>query len=1142
MRIRIVLLIAFLSIGDLAIAQLKDERQSFQLKKTQGRTICYYHSNSSELVIPPPAAYENWKQHLTAKTNTTTFEVRYVNFPDNAKAAFQKAVAIWSSIIESSVPIRITAEWEPLENGVLGGANFGFITQNFNGAPRINTWYPIALAEKLASHELNGVTDPDIIASFNSSFTNWSFSTSGTPQAGQTDFVSVVLHEIGHGLGFVDSYGVATTGQGIIDNFFQGSHITYDHYLENGTDANLVQNFTPNTSTLGTELKSNNLFFRSSQLQKTTIDNRARIYAPANFQAGSSIAHLDLLYDGTINALMTPSIGPTEILYNPGPLAMRMLADMGWVNTQIIHASLRSTENVSTSFPVVVTLKADTKNQDGGLYAYKADEVKLNYTSDGITFTEVSMNPTGQLNQFSAEIPATGNPINYGYFITVKDNLDRTLVRPGISTEDGATPIQNLFVFEVGPDTKAPFLSHSPIDFAITSNPQLEIEAVASDNIAVSSVFLDYKITKSGVTGSLLTLPMNLVAGTDSTYSQTIPYSGLGLSNGDKIEYRIRAIDQANVPNTKSIPIGAPGFYNVNIVSLAPTQDSYSNDFNNISVASQDFFGSPEFSIRTEAGFTNGAIHTNHPYPEGQGFPNNRFEWVYQLRVPIRVKETEATIKFDEVVLVEPGTTGAPFPSEDFFDYVVVDGSKDGGVTWTTIADGYDSRDFSPWLTRYNSATSGSNSTAVGDQNLFRTRIMNLQDKFDTGDEVVIRFRLFSDPGAAGWGWAIDNLKIQIDETSPTILHDHIDYLLAGATGFSITIRPSDASGLDRIFIDTKVNGGNDQTIEIIADENIGEYIRLLTFIGINVGGKVEYRIRAKDLIGNEAVLPANGYFQVPIISFSTPVAQYVTDFNSTNTDFVGNFFSITQPSGFTNNAMHTQHPYPNGFGLTNTTSDYVLTLTKPVTVSTTNSYLLFSEIALVEYTGISNKDFVVVEGSKDGGQTWNELVGPYSAKSVAAWKSIFDVGGSGTTSLYRSRLIDITGSGDFEAGDNVLFRFRISADATGNGWGWAMDNLSIQGPITGVKEALDLFVSVYPNPVNGDVFTLEVKGLSAHSGQVQITNLQGQQLLSESVSLTESITRKEYSTTNWADGIYVVRLNLEDGSTVTKKLIKASH
>jgi hypothetical protein len=33
--------------------------------------------------------------------------------------------------------------------------------------------------------------------------------------------------------------------------------------------------------------------------------------------------------------------------------------------------------------------------------------------------------------------------------------------------------------------------------------------------------------------------------------------------------------------------------------------------------------------------------------------------------------------------------------------------------------------------------------------------------KFNKGDVIFIRFHLFSDEGTAGWGWIIDNLKIQ---------------------------------------------------------------------------------------------------------------------------------------------------------------------------------------------------------------------------------------------------------------------------------------------------------------------------------------------------------------------------------------------
>ena len=34
-------------------------------------------------------------------------------------------------------------------------------------------------------------------------------------------------------------------------------------------------------------------------------------------------------------------------------------------------------------------------------------------------------------------------------------------------------------------------------------------------------------------------------------------------------------------------------------------------------------------------------------------------------------------------------------------------------------------------------------------------------DTFEAGDEILVRFRLYADAAAVGWGWAIDNLQIQ---------------------------------------------------------------------------------------------------------------------------------------------------------------------------------------------------------------------------------------------------------------------------------------------------------------------------------------------------------------------------------------------
>lgn len=1114
-------------------AQVKNQLPAMQQIEGKRDIICYSHPQDQHLIVEPPQAYQLWKLNKNGKTKTSTFEVDYINFPDDAKAAFQQAVDIWETILESNIPIRITAVWQVINNqGVLGGANPGTYIRDFDGAQRILTWYPVALAEKMANREFNDTTDPDIFAQFNSAYPNWSFT--GSPQAGKTDLVTVVLHEIGHGLGITRAYTVEGDN-GTITSLFSGLHVIYDHFLENNTDQNLVQNFPPPSATLKTQLTSGVLWFRSPQLSKMPTDNRARVYAPGTFEAGSSIAHLDeTTYNGTPNALMTPQIGTAEVILEPGEVTRNLLADIGWVHTQIVHTRLPNTENVSTPYEVKATILADQKDQKGLPYGYNNTEVKLNYTTNGTTFTSVTMTATGLPNEFSATIPNIGSAIDYGYYISVKDNLNRTITKPGIYAEDGEAPINFFYTFSAGPDSQAPFINHTPPPFLPAEATELEIEAIISDNIGIQEAIVDYQI--NGVDQA--PVPMALVVDTDSTYFVSIPLPAL--QDGYIIGYRIRAKDSSVAGNTNAEP-SASSFIELNVVSLAATQDSYQNNFNS---STNDFFGDTQFSITTPTGFTDGAIHTSHPYPTGTG-TGFISDYIYQLRVPVRLKSTDATLKFDEIVLVEPGEEGSVFGDADFWDYVVVEGSKDGGATWKPLADGYDSRDQSAWLARFNSSTDTNNppnSTAVGDPSLYRTRTINMlaNGNFVANDEVVIRFRLQTDQLVVGWGWAIDNLKIQIDDIPPLFLHDHTDYLNLSAPTLSLPIKVTDASGIDELQVDYKINNGTIVIEDLTVVDGIDQYNLAITFGGLTTSDKIEYRIRAKDKVGNEAILPANTFFQVPVINFGAPVVQYATDFNSGSSDFVGNFFSVTQPSGFSNNAIHTSHPYPNGFGLTNNTSNYTYTLTKPITISATNPFMLFNEVAIVEYGGASVKDLVVVEGSKDNGATWQTFLDPYSALVSLPWKNAFDASGTGSSSMFRSRLINLTSSGKFIAGDNVIIRFRLSADGDKNGWGWAIDNLSIQGPITGIEPDGNLSLVAYPNPVKG-ILRVDVQSNRSENGQLQIINSLGKILVNESLTLDKDKRNREYATDSWAPGIYILRLVLSDGSMVTQKLIKAS-
>ncbi|HEY9065367.1 MAG TPA: PA domain-containing protein [Burkholderiaceae bacterium] len=132
---------------------------------------------------------------------------------------FQFVANFWGKRLRSDVPIQVLATFGPLDctatQAVLGAAGAYNVFRDFPNAKQTGTWYPSALANKLAGIQLEPNPDPfvsaDIVAFFNGNLgqpgcldgSSFYLGLDGKPtDPAQIDLLTTVLHEFGHGLGF----------------------------------------------------------------------------------------------------------------------------------------------------------------------------------------------------------------------------------------------------------------------------------------------------------------------------------------------------------------------------------------------------------------------------------------------------------------------------------------------------------------------------------------------------------------------------------------------------------------------------------------------------------------------------------------------------------------------------------------------------------------------------------------------------------------------------------------------------------------------------------------------------------------------------------------------------------------------------
>jgi subtilisin-like proprotein convertase family protein len=405
--------------------------------------------------------------------------------------------------------------------------------------------------------DVNGTTDD------NSWYSPWNrqltFGSGGVDDGEDTD---VVIHEYGHATQYdqVPSWGQTHEGGSMGEGFGDYLSVAFAHPVFNDWDeakvfdwdANPVDNFWPGRRVdrnkhypedmSGSVHADGEIWSRCLWDMQNSIeyDTTAQLVLESHFYLTPYAEFLD-----GANAIVEANINLYDgihLIEIGQAFVDRGILDEMPVILDIHHEPLTDTEDIDGPYPVIAEID-HTNPIDAAWVYYKYDP--------GADFIDLEMTPTGNDDEYTADLPGPGEESFVYYYIMVMDEF-------GLSNTLPAGAPDELFDFFAGPDLISPEIEHEPLTDIPDSHWPPMVSATITDNIGVESAGVEF-IVNSGETETFdLTFD-------DENGVWTGQFTGEVVA-GDFVEYRLMATDVSSNSNTAYLP--EDGFFSFNILQL----------------------------------------------------------------------------------------------------------------------------------------------------------------------------------------------------------------------------------------------------------------------------------------------------------------------------------------------------------------------------------------------------------------------------------------------------------------------------------------------------------------------------------------------------------------------------------------------